>query len=152
MSGNPKTSVKAPDLNNITATHPFQVSGHGALLKLPDGKVCKPLIERELSFYEDLHNNQSLVPFVSPFYGTLELQIPKEKVQSWIDEIQNAEETVEDLDTISEGGANPWSLRISKKTLLNLMGGKNQDSFVSRMFSLSVSFLFLSFSSFSVQF
>jgi len=121
--------LKKPDLNKIPPSHPFQVSGHGALLKLPEDKVCKPLIERELEFYEKLDASNQLAPFVSTFHGTLDLEIPKDKVQSWIDEIQQAETSSEDQ---HQDSPNPWALRISRKTFTSLLKTHNEERFFTR--------------------
>ncbi|PRP79783.1 mitochondrial nucleoid factor 1 [Planoprotostelium fungivorum] len=126
----PKVFNKQPDLNKIPPSHPFQVSGHGALLKLPEDKVCKPLIERELAFYESLDSQNQLVPFVSTFHGTLELELPKDKVQRWIDEIQEAETSGEDEQ--HQNSPNPWALKISRKTFTSLLKTHNEERFFTR--------------------
>jgi len=133
VTASPRVYVKKPDLNNIPPSHPFQVSGHGALLKLPEEKVCKPLIERELAFYEALDSvNSALAPFVSTFYGTLDLEIPKDKVQRWIDEIQEAEASGSDSTSHNQDSPNPWALKISKKTFASLLKSNNEERYSTR--------------------
>jgi len=50
-----------------------QVAGSGALIKVDKGRICKPLISRELEVYESIQSYLSLLSFVPTFHGTLDL-------------------------------------------------------------------------------
>jgi len=89
--------ILLPDFNGLEHTYPYQVSGHGALLRLPNGKVCKPLIERELAFYEEIQTNirfSPLLPFIPRYFGQIEINFSRDQLQVWVDSIQRAEEGI----------------------------------------------------------
>ncbi len=127
------------DVDQIqTPTFNFQVAGHGALLKLPEGKISKPLIEIELAFYQIVQNHPTLLPFTAPFYGTLELTFTKEKLNEWYRSVEEQEqfstssssdiksreaesEAEENKKMGREVVINPWSLKVSKDSLSNML-------------------------------
>lgn len=60
-----------PTVHDATP-HPYQVAGQKVLLRDPQGLVLKPLIPRELAFYENLQTVTSLaglLPFTAVFAG-----------------------------------------------------------------------------------
>lgn len=104
----------------------FQIAGHGALLKLPDNKVAKPLIDRELWFYKTLETNPCLLPFTPPFHGTLELEFSKDKVNEWIKKVEEAQARSggENTECEFEGESvsiNPWSLKVTNANLGSML-------------------------------
>jgi len=119
-------------LTNIMKTNeeigavPFerQIAGHGALLKLPENRVAKPLIERELWFYNTLKENSHLLPFTIPCHGTMEVEFTKEKITEWMGQVQeaqtrvngNKENTKVEFDG-KEVSINPWSLKVTNSNL-----------------------------------
>ncbi|KAJ1887338.1 hypothetical protein LPJ66_009171 [Kickxella alabastrina] len=51
-----------------------QVAGHGGILHTEGDKILiKPMVERELKFYEQAANNPLIKPFLPEFFGTLQL-------------------------------------------------------------------------------
>lgn len=54
---------------------PHQVAGHGILLKVANGRICKPAKTRELKFYNGLAEGRwsYLKPFVPAYYGWLQM-------------------------------------------------------------------------------
>lgn len=53
-----------------------QVGGHSSMLCLDDATVCKPLVERELQFYENLPS--PLRNFTPKFYGVIKVNVIKQ--------------------------------------------------------------------------
>ncbi|EFA81904.1 InsP6 kinase [Heterostelium album PN500] len=49
-----------------------QVGGHCAILSV-NGKICKPLIQRELNFYLAAYFNEAVRPFVAGFHGVVDI-------------------------------------------------------------------------------
>jgi len=104
----------------------YQIAGHGALLKLPDNKVAKPLIERELWFYNTLEKNPCLLPFTVPHFGVLEVEFTREKVEEWIKEVQDAQSRGHGENTKCEFDGkevtvNPWSLKVTNCNLGSML-------------------------------
>lgn len=50
-----------------------QIAGHKVVLKARGGKICKPLITRELWFYKSLDEHPSYRPFTARWYGCVDL-------------------------------------------------------------------------------
>jgi len=103
-----------------------QIAGHGALLKLENNRVAKPLIDRELWFYRTLENNICLLPFTAPFHGTIDVKFTKDKVQQWIKEVQDAEVRGKGQNTMIEFegnqvSINPWSLKVTNDNLGSML-------------------------------
>lgn len=100
---------------------PYQVAGHGALLKLPEGKICKPLIERELSFYESLKKSPStLKPFTATYHGTIELSITKDTLNQWNAKVEEAEKDENGKGSFEDEHLLPWSAHVTKLSLSKL--------------------------------
>ena len=76
-----------------------QVAGHHPLLRF-NGKVLKPLLARELSFYKWV-GGKSLHKFTAGFHGVSRLKLGKEKVTEMINYVENQD-------------TNPWSSIIVK--------------------------------------
>jgi hypothetical protein len=57
----------------LLETFSHQVAGHGAIIKAKGGRICKPLVKRELWFYRNLVRSGSrpslLLPFVPQWFG-----------------------------------------------------------------------------------
>jgi hypothetical protein len=81
-----KKPITKVDASIVETPYPFQVAGHGALLRLPGGKICKPFIEIEYNFYEGLPSTApTLVPFTPNYYGIIDMQFSKQKIDEWVD-------------------------------------------------------------------
>ncbi|PNF24951.1 hypothetical protein B7P43_G09159 [Cryptotermes secundus] len=65
--------------NNYIHLEPFihQVGGHSSMLCLDQATVCKPLVPRELQFYETLPD--SVRKFTPKFYGVVKVHIVQEE-------------------------------------------------------------------------
>jgi hypothetical protein len=110
---------------------PFQVAGHGALLKVPGGKICKPLIPRELWFYHSLDKNPELRPFVALFHGTLDLEISKEQISGFLEELEKQEQKHSELEKPSQTSCiisdravevqNPWGVKVTKENFQKML-------------------------------
>jgi hypothetical protein len=121
----------------------FQVAGHGALLKLPDGRICKPLIPQELWFYQSLENRQSLRKFTAPFHGTIIITFNKEYLNTSINNLEKQQQEakkheISEQDSVAcdskkyfyqkqQPVINPWSLKVTKSNFGNLL---QRESFV----------------------
>eukprot|EP01132_Coremiostelium_polycephalum_P006068 gene6068-7558_t len=51
-----------------------QVAGQAPLLKLPDGKILKPLVLKEYQFYKSIEYHSEFHGFTPKFYGVLDLK------------------------------------------------------------------------------
>ncbi|EGG24006.1 hypothetical protein DFA_06144 [Cavenderia fasciculata] len=58
-------SITFPDLTLLS----HQVAGQCPLLKLPDGKVLKPLVPTEYQFYKSLEHHSEFIDFTPKFFG-----------------------------------------------------------------------------------
>jgi len=106
---------------------PYQVAGHGALLKISGGKICKPLIEREYQFYKSLQKTESsLAPFVAKFFGTTTFTFTDEQLDEWISKAHEAELKKDSKFEADDDHINPWSAKVTKQTLSKLQ--RNSDS------------------------
>ncbi|KAK7871697.1 hypothetical protein R5R35_009054 [Gryllus longicercus] len=64
--------------NEYVHLEPFihQVGGHSSMLCLDEATVCKPLVPRELKFYQTLP--EPVQKFVPKFYGVIQVQVVQE--------------------------------------------------------------------------
>jgi len=98
----------------------FQVAGHGALLKLPGNKICKPFIPIEFDFYDSLRKCTSgLLPFTARYFGTIDLEFTDEQIKGWeqqvsmIENEQLGEDKKRNFE-VSNDHLNPWSAKVTK--------------------------------------
>ncbi|KAJ9591769.1 hypothetical protein L9F63_001705 [Diploptera punctata] len=65
--------------NNYIHLEPFihQVGGHSSMLCLDEATVCKPLVPRELNFYETLPD--PVRKFTPKFYGVIQVRVVQEE-------------------------------------------------------------------------
>ncbi|XP_066997568.2 inositol hexakisphosphate kinase 1 [Anabrus simplex] len=70
--------MEKPFKNNYVHLEPFihQVGGHSSMLCLDEATVCKPLVPRELKFYQTLP--EPVQKFTPKFYGVIEVQVLQE--------------------------------------------------------------------------
>lgn len=54
-----------------------QVGGHSSMLCLDEATVCKPLVKRELQFYETLP--EAVSKFTPHFYGVIQVNVQPEE-------------------------------------------------------------------------
>lgn len=58
--------------------YPHQVGGHHILIKHPTHPdlIVKPIIAKEMEFYQDAQNYPIILQVTSGFYGTIKLHVP----------------------------------------------------------------------------
>lgn len=110
--------------SDATGTAPFQhqISGHGALVKLPGGKIGKPLIEREEWFYSTLDKHSPLVPFTAKYHGVTDLEFSEETLEEWKRQITAAKESSD----AGKASINPWSIKVTSASLDKMLQTKTQ--------------------------
>lgn len=87
-----------------------QVSGHGAFLKISRNKVCKPVVKRELEFYETVKTNcPDIIPFLANYHGTVDLNFNDVEPRQLYDSESDTETT----------GHSRWSKHLIKKEFAN---------------------------------
>src|SRR4051794_23622987 len=91
----------------------YQVAGHGALLNYGKGKICKPLIPREFTFYETLQKSSSdLAFFTAVFYGTVDLSFSSEQLSQWKQKVEEAEKDDNGKGSFDDVNLHPWSAKV----------------------------------------
>lgn len=73
-------------------TFSYQVAGHGALMRVGEGKICKPLIPIELNFYKSIDKHQDLLPYTAGFFGTIQLTFTKDDISAFFNQLTEQEQ------------------------------------------------------------
>ncbi|KAN0031749.1 hypothetical protein ACTFIV_005615 [Dictyostelium citrinum] len=103
-----------------------QVGGHSAMLSV-NGNICKPLINRELQFYEfsQLKNNIHsffISPFLANFYGVVEVL----KSKNDTDQSQNQQPPQQPLLTSPPKSQQPYMSNQQQINYSNIINNKNK--------------------------
>jgi len=103
----------------------YQVAGHGALLKLGDGKICKPVIPIELNFYQSVHNYPTLLPYTATFHGTVDIKMSKDEVNEFMDQLDVLSAKTPKPCKDNPEVMNPWSAKVCKAQFNEFTSNQN---------------------------
>lgn len=125
-----KEEIEQLERIRFETPYAYQVAGHGALLKLPDNRICKPFIEIEHSFYESMQRECKLSSFIASYYGTIDFNFSQKQLEEWNHMVNKTETEQKSEDKkqsfgISDNHLNPWSAKVTKLILSKIQKNGN---------------------------